>query len=136
MLQNAYFLAKVGADTAENEQHFADILPTDAFDHFEWRFIDRLNDRASYRRGDKEQRGAYHKPPPVYAPQGLSQIQTDFKVKVNNSPFAEFKLLFVGLYALMHAFSNWKHKKCNTFRLSYGCSYATLSVRWLYVRFL
>ena len=23
MLQNAYFLAKIGADTAENEQHFA-----------------------------------------------------------------------------------------------------------------
>ena len=29
MLQNAYFLAKIGADTAENEQHFAEILPTD-----------------------------------------------------------------------------------------------------------
>ena len=28
MLQNAYFLAKIGADTAENEQHFAEILPT------------------------------------------------------------------------------------------------------------
>ena len=27
MLQNAYLLAKVGADTAENEQHFAEILP-------------------------------------------------------------------------------------------------------------
>ena len=27
MLQNAYFLPKVGADTAENEQHFAEILP-------------------------------------------------------------------------------------------------------------
>jgi hypothetical protein len=25
MLQNAYFLAKIGADTAENEQHFAKI---------------------------------------------------------------------------------------------------------------
>ena len=25
---NAYFLAKIGADTAENEQHFAEILPT------------------------------------------------------------------------------------------------------------
>ena len=23
MLQNAYFLAKIGADTAQNEQHFA-----------------------------------------------------------------------------------------------------------------
>ena len=30
MLQNAYFLAKIGADTAENEQYFAEILPTDA----------------------------------------------------------------------------------------------------------
>ena len=27
MLKNAYFLAKIGADTAENEQHFAEILP-------------------------------------------------------------------------------------------------------------
>ena len=25
-----YFLAKIGADTAENEQQFAEILPTDA----------------------------------------------------------------------------------------------------------
>ena len=24
---NAYFLAKIGADTAENEKHFAEILP-------------------------------------------------------------------------------------------------------------
>ena len=30
MMQNAYLLAKIGADTAENEQHFAEILPTDA----------------------------------------------------------------------------------------------------------
>ena len=27
MLQNAYFLAKISAETAENEQHFAEILP-------------------------------------------------------------------------------------------------------------
>ena len=27
MLQNAYFLANIGADTAENEQDFAEILP-------------------------------------------------------------------------------------------------------------
>ena len=27
MLQNAYFLAKIGADTDENEQHFAEIFP-------------------------------------------------------------------------------------------------------------
>ena len=30
MLQNAYLLAKIGADTAENEQHFAEILLTRA----------------------------------------------------------------------------------------------------------
>ena len=30
MLSNAYLLAKIGADTAENEQQFAEILPTDA----------------------------------------------------------------------------------------------------------
>ena len=30
MLQNAYFVAKIGADTAENEQRSAEILPTDA----------------------------------------------------------------------------------------------------------
>ena len=36
MLQNAYLLAKIGADTAENEQHFAENLPTDAlWDHRE-----------------------------------------------------------------------------------------------------
>ena len=28
MLKNAYLLAKIGADTAENEEHFAAILPT------------------------------------------------------------------------------------------------------------
>ena len=27
MLQNAYFLAKIGADTAENERNFAESLP-------------------------------------------------------------------------------------------------------------
>ena len=27
MLQNGTFFAKIGADTAENEQHFANILP-------------------------------------------------------------------------------------------------------------
>ena len=27
MLQNAYLFAKIGANTAENEQHFTEILP-------------------------------------------------------------------------------------------------------------
>ena len=30
MLSNAYLLAKIGVDTAENEQRFAEILPKDA----------------------------------------------------------------------------------------------------------
>ena len=30
MLNNAYLIEKSGADTAENEQHSAEILPTDA----------------------------------------------------------------------------------------------------------
>ena len=34
MLQNAYFLAKIGADTAENEQHFAEILFAAPHFHF------------------------------------------------------------------------------------------------------
>ena len=32
MLQSVYLLAKIHADTAENEQHFAEILPTDGAD--------------------------------------------------------------------------------------------------------
>ena len=44
MLQNAYLVAKIGADTAENEQHFAEILPTDAL----WR------GRGGYGRGGPE----------------------------------------------------------------------------------
>ena len=43
MLQNAYFLAKIGADTTENEQHSAEILPTDVL----W----RLCRQATGRRG-------------------------------------------------------------------------------------
>ena len=36
MLQNAYFLAKIGPDTAENEQHFAEIFAENE-QHFSWR---------------------------------------------------------------------------------------------------
>ena len=32
MLQNAYLLAMIGADTAENEQHFSEILPIGRLD--------------------------------------------------------------------------------------------------------
>ena len=67
MLQNAYLLAKIGADTAENEQHFAEILPTDAL----WRLcrirrgpaLDLARDSPAaarlaapgYRQGDRQQ---------------------------------------------------------------------------------
>ena len=36
MLQNACLLAKIGADTAENEQHFAESLPTTGNDVDPW----------------------------------------------------------------------------------------------------
>ena len=42
MQQNAHFLAKIGADTAENEQHFAEILPTDALCRLARRWRPRL----------------------------------------------------------------------------------------------
>ena len=48
MLQNAYFLAKIGADTAENEQHFTEILPTDAL----WRLAAALRYFRCLGRGD------------------------------------------------------------------------------------
>ena len=59
MLQNAYFLAKIGADTAENEQHFAEILPTDAL----WRGptsppLAPASRRQQLPRQAEEQRGA------------------------------------------------------------------------------
>ena len=50
MLQNEYFLAKIGADTAENEQHFAEILPIGR------RVADlgsRLSDRGRAGRGER-----------------------------------------------------------------------------------
>ena len=55
MLQNAYFLAKIGADTAGNEQHFGEILPTDAWgtgDH------DGLRDEPAGRDDEPEMRPA------------------------------------------------------------------------------
>ena len=56
MLQNAYLLAKIGADTAENEQHFAEILPTDAL----WRL--RTQRAARPRRGLREAQGEAARP--------------------------------------------------------------------------
>ena len=56
MLQNAYFLAKIGADTAEKEQHFAEILPTDAL----W----RLREEMAFPR---DQRGGLAGPAPLLA---------------------------------------------------------------------
>ena len=50
MQQHAYFLAKIGADTAENEQHFAEILPTDAL----WRRAEAWRSPLRYRPVPKE----------------------------------------------------------------------------------
>ena len=44
MLSNAYLLAKIGADTAENDQHFAENLPIGR------RVADRRASSASFRR--------------------------------------------------------------------------------------
>ena len=57
MLQNAYFLAKIGADTAKNEQHFAEIFPKTASVAARW--IGRRA-RRRLRRGarDEPRRGA------------------------------------------------------------------------------
>ena len=50
MLQNAYFLAKIGADIAENEQHFAEIL--------------RIGRRVAGRRSPPAPRGSSAAAPP------------------------------------------------------------------------
>ena len=56
MLQNAYFFAKIGADTAEDEQHFAEILPTDAIRRAgeELRRVPRLPRRAAAVEGPRD----------------------------------------------------------------------------------
>ena len=51
MLQNAYLVAKIGADTAENEQHFAEILPIG-------RRVAELLEGAGACRGAARRRGA------------------------------------------------------------------------------
>ena len=62
MLQNACLVAKIGADTAENEQHFAEILPTDAL----WRLSRALLDG---RAGEGPQGGRPHVPVSVAEPE-------------------------------------------------------------------
>ena len=52
MLQNAYFLAKIGADTAENEQHFAEILPIGR------RVADRAKFQQVYQEVENERKAA------------------------------------------------------------------------------
>ena len=56
MLKNAYFFAKIGADTAENEQHLAEILPKTG------------NYPTGAAPSDRRAR-----PPPVPAPRGRSR---------------------------------------------------------------
>ena len=57
MLQNAYFLAKIGADTAENEQHFAEILPKTGNYPTGPRGVAEPARRRARRRGAAEPRG-------------------------------------------------------------------------------
>ena len=60
MLPNAYFLAKIGADTAENEQPFAEILPIGR----------RVADRPSGRLLEREALGVGAGTPRAPAPRG------------------------------------------------------------------
>ena len=54
MLQNAYLLAKIGADTAENEQHFAENLPKIGnYPTFAWSFLVRASQRGLTSGGDR-----------------------------------------------------------------------------------
>ena len=61
MLQNAYFLAKIGADTAENEQHFAEICQKLAFRRAPGR--DRRGPRPRRREARGARAGGPERPP-------------------------------------------------------------------------
>ena len=72
MLQNAYFLAKIGADRAENEQHFAEIcqklattLPCGG-----------AGRRTASARRRREERRAATDPPPWSGPPRESMMST------------------------------------------------------------
>ena len=85
MLQNAYLLAKIGADTAENEQHFAEILPIGRRVH-----ADPSSGPASRGRGPPGfwiDRGAAPEPQgsaTTAEPQGWgTYVKTKFKIKSN-----------------------------------------------------
>ena len=69
MLQNAYFVAKIGADTAENEQHFAEILPTDAL----WR---GLRQRKESKESKREKVYGFEAPP-VHDPCAVAYPSTN-----------------------------------------------------------
>ena len=77
MLKNAYLLAKIGADPAENEQHFADNLPkignyptgAIAASSFQRRVLRRPADGAGRARArGEEQRGGRARAPERPAP--------------------------------------------------------------------
>ena len=73
MLQNAYFLAKIGADTAENEQHFAEILPTDAL----WRLRLSQEDRSTMYKLEGLSSGRY-----VYVGSKMNAIDLELELEV------------------------------------------------------
>ena len=75
MLQNAYLLAKIGADTAENEQHFAEILPIG-------RRVDDVGEASSLPRRSWPSRPRLHgrrarTPDPVRRTRSLVQMTID-----------------------------------------------------------
>ena len=86
MLQKAYFLVKIGADTAENEQHFAEILQTDAEDEAST----VLRGRDGLHAGDHRRARRAHRPPrrPVRGPPPAG-IQCIFE-KIFNAFFENF----------------------------------------------
>ena len=92
MLQNAYFLAKIGADTAENEQHFAEILPTDALGRSGRRGSCEEAGRPVQLSGMLEQ-GRIHQP---RRPTGLGAEYTMFRDE-SDTHFSKILQIFGGL---------------------------------------
>ena len=68
MLKSAYLVAKIGADTAENEQHFAEILPIGR------RVADRCPRRA--RDAREEAREAAHRAAEAEREKTLLQVRS------------------------------------------------------------
>ena len=77
MLQNAHLLAKIGADTAENEQHIAEILPIGRC------VADRRTEALAPRRGE---RGAGKRPHPRCPPGQSAERAAKKQVAIPRCP--------------------------------------------------